>query len=380
MKSINFILALVFLTMNVIFAEGNQEANRTIIQGNANYRELLHVFYKGTRINLTDEVVINYIKDFYENDYNYRQNEFEWPSIMDKRRSELASSVSNANLTNTYTFQTGARLGNYNFDRGGFDVSINMEYLFLTKRGLSVGDGTIYPDVASKGILIFINSINGFNFVKMDRNEANAFINSRTKNGSVDRNITLHISFGIDNFFPDTGIFLIAQSNNSVSARITKVDVYDGPKKIGELVQRPTISLEKASSEIYINDLSGLLAPETVKNIAEKGKSFLFNEGVHLAFAITSTTENKIIDDYSLDLYYKLNVGKESNDNGILFVLLISSEYSNWYLRWGNGSVIQAVGGENILNTVRRLGGDFSIYSTWDIAIMTIYNGIMNMF
>lgn len=233
MKSLFSFFVLFLLTLNVAFSQ-SYEGNRKIIQSNANYEELLYIYYKGTKIELTEEIVTNYIKDFFESDYNkYRQNEFEWPAILTKYRSVLTSKINNANLATVYTFQTRTSLGNYNFEYEGFDVNIDMEYLFVTKRGLSIGDGTIYPDVASKGILLFIN--NGNNFVKMERNKANAFINSRTKNGNIDRNVTLHISFSISNFFPDTGIFLIAQLSNSVSARITKIDVYDGNTKIGEL-------------------------------------------------------------------------------------------------------------------------------------------------
>lgn len=236
MKSIFTFLVLFFLIQNVVFAEGGYEDSRTIIQSNANYSDLLHIFFKGTNTELTDEVVTNYMKGFYESDYNnFCQNEFEWPNALNRHRTELAIRISNANLETVYNFQTDATFGSYNFDRGGFDVNRNMEYLFLTKRGLSIGDGTAYPDVASKGILIFINSIN--NFFKMEKFEANAFVNSRTRNGNVDRNITLLISFNIGNFFPDTGMFFIAQMNNSISARITKIEVYDGPNKIGELTQ-----------------------------------------------------------------------------------------------------------------------------------------------
>jgi len=239
MKSIFSVFVLVLLTQNLVFAEGSYEDSRTIIPSNANYRELLHIYFKGTNIELTDEIVTNYIKDFYESDYNnYRQNEFEWPTILNKYRTELTSKINNTNIATVYTFQTETSLGNYNFEQGGFDVNINMEYLFVTKRGLSIGGGTVYPDVASKGILIFMNSISSNNFVKMERDKANAFITSRTRNGNVNRNVTLHISFSISNFFPDTGIFLIAQSNNSVSARIVKIDVYDGNTKIGELASK----------------------------------------------------------------------------------------------------------------------------------------------
>jgi hypothetical protein len=233
MKSLFSYFVLFLLTLNVAFTQ-SYEGNRKILQSNANYEDLLYIYYKGTNTELTEVIVTNYIKDFFESDYrNYRQNEFEWPAILTKYRNILTSKINTANISAVYTFQTTANLGSYNFENEGFDVNINMEYLFVTKRGLSIGDGTIYPDVASKGILLFINNNN--NFIKMEKNKANAFINSRTKNGNVDRKITLHISFSISDFFPDTGIFLIAQMSNSISARITKIDVYDGNTKIGEL-------------------------------------------------------------------------------------------------------------------------------------------------
>ena len=211
------------------------------------HRDLLYLYYKGAKIELTDKIVTNYIKDYFESDYrNFNQNEFEWPTVLNKYRTELASRIKDATLTTVYTFQSEASLGNYNFELGGFDVNIKLEYLFVTKRGLSVGNGTINPDVASKAILIFMNGIKRFDFYKMDKNEANTFINSRTRNGNVNRNVTLVIHFSIDNFSPDTGGFLIAQTNNSISAKLQKIDVYDGNKKIGEITSKTTVQTEKA--------------------------------------------------------------------------------------------------------------------------------------
>jgi hypothetical protein len=154
------------------------------------------------------------------------------------RNTQLASKINNADLSTVYTFQTGANFGNYNFEHGGFDVGVNIEYLFVRNLGLSVGQGSTYTELNSKAILIFLNNPNNYNFLRMDRDTANAFITSRTRDGNVNRNVTLYISFSISNFFPDTGIFLIAQMNNSISARITRIEVYDGQNKIGELTRR----------------------------------------------------------------------------------------------------------------------------------------------
>ena len=240
MKSIFSIVVLILLSQNVVFAEGNYEDTRRISQSNVNYRDLLYVYYKGTKTELTDEILTNYINDFYEDDYkNHRQNEFEWPAVINKHRTELTSKINEANLSTVYTFQTGASFGTYNFEKEGFDVGIDMEYLFVARNGLSVEQGRVDTDLNSKAILIFVNDINSYNFFKIERNKANALVNSRTSNGNVNRNITLHISFTINNFFPDVGLFLIAQMNNSISARITKIDIYDGPNKIGELSSVP---------------------------------------------------------------------------------------------------------------------------------------------
>ena len=375
---------IILLTQNVVFAEGSYEDSRTIIQSDANYRDLLHIYFKGTNAELTDEVVSNYIKDFYESDYNnYRQNEFEWPTIFNKHRNELASRINGANLATVYTFQTGASLGNYDFERGGFAINKNMEYLFVTKRGLSIGDGTIYPDVASKGILIFVSNINGF--LTMDRNDGNAFINSRTRNGNVDRNVTLHISFSISNFSPNTGIFLIAQSNNSVSARIIKIDVYDGPKKIGELTSAASIGRRTLNGQIgmpnstdvfHVYDFANVINSETMSQIKQKSDIINREKGIQIVFVTALTSGDLSIEDYSLQLFNTLDI----STNGILYLIVISPNRYDWYLRWGGGKVIETIGGQNILNTVRNASNDFSIYRSYDEAIKSVYNALFAMF
>jgi len=133
-------------------------------------------------------------------------------------------------------------------------------------------------------------------------------------------------------------------------------------------------------STVYINDFANVLSPETIKYISEKSKTLFLEKSVHIVFVTISSAENKVLDDYSLELFDTWNIGKAANNNGILFVIAISSDRYNWYLRWGNGRTIQTVGGENILNTVRRIGNDFSIYRSWDEAIKALYNGIIDMF
>jgi hypothetical protein len=388
MKSIFSFIVLISLSLNVVFAGGDQEAdNRTIRQSDANYRDLLCLFYKGTNTELTEEIVTNYIRDFSESDYNYRQNEFEWPAVLERHRTELASRINNANLSAEYTFQTGSSLGNYNFDLGGFDVGFNIEYLFLRKRGLSIGEGSGYTELNSKAILIFLSNPNNYNFLSMDRDRANALINSRTRDGNVNRNITLHISFNISNFFPDTGIFLIAQMSNSVSARITKIDVYDGDTKIGELtpktpVSRPSIEQPSEQSSrpvFYVNDSAESLSSETITYINEKSASINSEKGVHFIIATVTTTGDLSVEDYALQRWYEW-IGSAANSNAVLFLIKIMPTRWDWQLYWGNGNVISAIGGENILNTIQRVDRTNLDLRRYDAGIKAIYDAMFDMF
>jgi len=248
-KSLLFVILIFVFSVNV-FAEGQIDDSPSGLVLNAhngstylpqNHDDLLYVYYKGTNTELSDSIVANYIHDYYESDYtNNRQNEFRWSAVLNKYRNHLASRINAVDLSTTYSFRTEASFATYNFDLGGFDVGNNIEYLFVDRRGLTINAGRTDTGLSSKGILIFMNNISGYNFLRMDRNEANALVDSRTRNGNVNRNITLHIFFNIVNFFPNTGIFLIAQMNNSISASILKIDVYDGTKKIGELSSKAT--------------------------------------------------------------------------------------------------------------------------------------------
>ena len=52
MKSIFSFFAIIFLIQGVVFAEGSYEDSRTIIQSDANYRDLLYIYFKGTNTEL----------------------------------------------------------------------------------------------------------------------------------------------------------------------------------------------------------------------------------------------------------------------------------------------------------------------------------------
>ena len=390
MKLIFSFFILFLLSQGVVFANGSQEVHRTISRSNANYRELLYIFYRGTNTELTDQIVTNYIRDFYESDFrNFRQNEFEWPVIFDRHRSQLASRIIGADVSRQFYFETRANLGNYNFELGGFDVRTNIEYLFVDRRGLSVAQGTVHPEANSRAILIFLHNVSNLNFFQIGRDEANAFITSRTRGGNVDRNVTLRIHFSIHNFFPDTGIFLIAQMNNSISARILRIDVYDGQNKIGELTSRDLVIRQSQPMQIppiprprpifFVNDSANVLTAGTIQHMNERSEALHTEKGVQLIFSTIATTGLLNLEDYSLQMWRTLT-GGASNSNAILFVLRITPERGDWWIRWGGGSIIQAVGGENILDTTRRYGNDFSVYRSWDEGIRTIYDAIAAMF
>jgi uncharacterized protein (TIGR02145 family) len=200
------------------------------------YQDMLHVYYKGADVQLNDQVVTNYIADFYESDYkSFRQNEFQWPGVLNKHRTQLASRVQSADLSKRYSIPVNVNLGSYNFEKGGFDVRLRIGYLFVTKQGCTIEGGSTHTGLNSRAMLIFLEDIEEYNFLKMDKNAANAFVVSRTKDGNVNRGVTMNVSFSISNFRPNTGIFFIAQQSNSITGRVSSVVVYNGQNKMGEL-------------------------------------------------------------------------------------------------------------------------------------------------
>jgi ABC-type glycerol-3-phosphate transport system substrate-binding protein len=237
----------------------------------ANHENLFYSYFRGTNRELTNEIITNFIRDYSPAEYrNNHQNEFAWRDIINRSRTQISSRIANVNLSTEYYFDMTINLPNYDFDREGFPVRISDSYLCFNRDGFSFGPPTvnIFSDVGpySRHIILFLGNISSYDIYKLNSVAANAFLRSRTRNGNVDRRVTLRVYFEINNFSPNTAGILIAQTNFTVAGQITRIEVYDGQNRIGELSRREGIVVWSFTDELgkMINNYYRVAFPDAV--------------------------------------------------------------------------------------------------------------------
>jgi hypothetical protein len=206
----------------------------------AEYPDLFYAYTKGTKLELSNEILSNFIRDLYPDEYQqHAQNEFEWHDILNKYRTEISSKVSNINLTEEYFFPLNKELGEYNFEKEGFNVKIDERISFIPRnKGLY--------EAYSKKIDLYMPDISKYNFFKIGKDDANNFLKSRAKTGgssgtaNVDRKVILVIFFTIIDYSSAEYANYIRKKilfGYPVVGKINKIEVYDGMTKIGDLTK-----------------------------------------------------------------------------------------------------------------------------------------------
>jgi hypothetical protein len=224
MKKAFFVMVLMILAF-CLYAQG---AERQVT-----YIDFLFSYFKGTRSELSDDLITSYIRDYYGDVYRqYSNNEFEWHDKIEQYREEFAEKAAAQNLDTAYVIAAGVEFGNYDFDKNGFPVNISA--------------GTFFPLTSNERISLnrvglFLLDFHKYNFFSMERNEANTFIRSRTESsGTVSRDVRLVIYFKLADFSSSDYLNISTSMDRSryypVVGIINRIEVYDNTKKIGDLI------------------------------------------------------------------------------------------------------------------------------------------------
>lgn len=206
------------------------------------------IYFKGSNTKITEEEYLNYAKVVEAETYRkYRNDEFEWDEQFTLIKQKLDDSIKNADLDSTYTIVTSVEFGDYDFTNEGFPVTIG-EGTFFPIRGFYNDYDATRESLFRKSLGFKLDSFDKYNFFAMPKAEAKTFLQGRkARNGSVDREITLQITYKIAAFdskeynsFKD-----LALSNNylPIVGIIETIEVYDSSdsrnvKKIGELIKK----------------------------------------------------------------------------------------------------------------------------------------------
>ena len=122
-KYILILLLLGILINSPVFSESTNEKRMTHKAG-------ILYYFKTNGINPTADEYLGYAQDYYQDTYKkYHNDEFEWRGQFNRIKTELNDSIKNYQDVG-YIFLANASLGQYDFDKEGF------EYIF--------GDGSYF--------------------------------------------------------------------------------------------------------------------------------------------------------------------------------------------------------------------------------------------
>ena len=225
----------------------------------------------------------------------------------------------------------------------------------------------------------------------------NAFANNPITSVTIGANVTLHFSGNIGILGGNSGFNGAYDRNSSRAGIYTRPNMNSTAWAVPPVtatststVTTPepnsrTIELNRGftnqSNLIYLNDFADILSEKTKRYINERSYELIKEKDVHIVIATTRSTGNNRGTDYAIQMYNEWNIGKTCNNNGLLFLIIVSSDSYTWHLRWGNGRVVGNVVGEYITNSIHINGNAFINNMGLDEGILAIYNHlIISMF
>ena len=192
----------------------------------------IFIYLNGSETVMTEEEYLYYAISFETETYNkYKNDEFEWYDQFQKIKQNCDNAIANADFSSTYSIVTGLEFGDYDFEKGGFPVSIP-EGTFFPLGKCSYSSSVNYYSVFRKEIALSIDSFSDYNFLPMEKDVAKAFLQGRKdRYGNVDRNITVQIKYKIASYdseeYKDFADLAIPNNYLPIVGIIESITVYD---------------------------------------------------------------------------------------------------------------------------------------------------------
>jgi hypothetical protein len=177
---------------------------------------------------LTKKIITGYIKIVNPSKYKHdRLNAFLWQKLYYKDTIKFKKLLNYVTHVSCFKEYIKADIGNYNFKKHGFYLMY-----YNSRRKIQNGMKTdrnidfiksIHGDIYYMFKKLTVDNINAgnFNFIKVNKNKAKQFLNSRTGNfGHINRNIFLEYYY-----------LPIKAKNNILKVKILKVLVYNNKHK-----------------------------------------------------------------------------------------------------------------------------------------------------
>ena len=191
------------------------------------YKHMFYAYFNGMKKTPDDTEIDAYIENVYPNEYhNYRNNEFEWRKLRQEKAQELNSGIANFSYDTLFVVLSEPKFGEYNFDKEGFTIEIGNKLSF-----------NLMFNRRYNSFNLILTNIKEFNLMKIEPDNANALIKSRTRLlGDVDRSVRIKIYFKFSDFTQEVFTSLIKELNGyNIHGKVELIDAIDSPTSVTSL-------------------------------------------------------------------------------------------------------------------------------------------------
>ncbi|HPQ82022.1 MAG TPA: TPM domain-containing protein, partial [bacterium] len=103
----------------------------------------------------------------------------------------------------------------------------------------------------------------------------------------------------------------------------------------------------------FVNDLAGVVEPQTKANLERFLDSFEKQTGVEVAVATLPSLDSRPVEDVAVELFKSWGIGKKGKDNGILFLVAPNEKRMRIEVGYGlEGAINDALAGRILDNAV----------------------------
>lgn len=158
--------------------------------------DFLIAYWKLSKKNLSRSDYLNFLKACKNDVYRkYHDDEFELENRIDEVKAEVDNRIANFDTSKRYKVYYTMEFGKYNFEEGGYPVELEEGTFFILKQEHSIEVEKMSD--ANRQIAIEPVNYAAYNFIPIDRKNAQTLLESRKSNisGNVNRTIDTIIAF-----------------------------------------------------------------------------------------------------------------------------------------------------------------------------------------
>lgn len=178
------------------------------LQINDAISEQTEVLYnlKANDLDISNNTFLKHYLETYDKDNfkSYSSNEFELNKKMAELKNSLSNSIASLKFTDVYTAEKDVKFGDYDFANKTFKFQPFAEEFLGNPEGV-INKTNYFFNYAGfrkmhyRSSFIIVSNISDFKGLYLDENAAQQLLNYKTRNGNIDRHLTIKVYYSITN-------------------------------------------------------------------------------------------------------------------------------------------------------------------------------------